>query len=263
MFFGEGGWAVKDLGSRNGTWVDSLRLEPGESASLGRGSTLQFGQVQARLASVDGPTLCTKAKRSGECRAAVGDLLSLPNDDHPIATIYETAPGSWALDVSGQIQALADEDSIEVGEEQYRVYVPSAEAARVYQTTLRMQKPIVLTDVKLRMAVSRDQEAIETSLVHGGERVDVPSRATHQLLLALARCRAQDQRANIDETECGWVYSDELARRLAHDRERINVDIHRLRQQFSKLGVLDATSLIERRPTTHQLRIGVRHLELS
>ena len=46
------------------------------------------------------------------------------------------------------------------------------------------------------------------------------------------------------------------------DRERVNVDIHRLRQQVSKAGVSDAAQLIERRPTTHQLRLGIRRVEI-
>jgi len=41
------------------------------------------------------------------------------------------------------------------------------------------------------------------------------------------------------------------------------VDIFRARKQFSEAGVIDAAQIVERRPTTHELRIGVPRLTIT
>ena len=51
--WGAAGWTVKDLGSRNGTWVDGRRLEPGASASLGVGSVIALGAPDLAWTMVD------------------------------------------------------------------------------------------------------------------------------------------------------------------------------------------------------------------
>jgi len=43
LFQGDGGWQVRDLGSRNGTWVDGLRVQG--RAPLASVSQLRFGEV--------------------------------------------------------------------------------------------------------------------------------------------------------------------------------------------------------------------------
>jgi hypothetical protein len=49
---------------------------------------------------------------------------------------------------------------------------------------------------------------------------------------------------------------------LKIDDNHLNITIHRARVQFSHLGVIDAASLIERRSSTRQLRLGVGRIEL-
>lgn len=46
-------WIVIDSGSRNGTFVDGVRLEPKESRSVRSGSVLRFGQVQLQFVDRD------------------------------------------------------------------------------------------------------------------------------------------------------------------------------------------------------------------
>ncbi len=42
----EGAWRIVDLDSRNGTYVDGVRLAPGASAPLADGATVAFGAVK-------------------------------------------------------------------------------------------------------------------------------------------------------------------------------------------------------------------------
>ncbi len=265
IYFEGDGWKVKDLGSRNGTWANGLRLSPGESVSVGKESSLQFGDVNAVLGSTEPPTLCVRMESTGQCIAAGSGMLSLPDEDEPVATVYEGTPGSWLLDFDGRVQALRDGDTFYIEDQRYIAHVPSAEAHRAFQTTtVRSQPLILLSEVTLRMSVSQDGEATTTTLLHRGDEVEVASRATHQVLLVLAQQRQADSARGIDSKECGWVYADELHKMLGQDsRERVNVDIHRLRQQFAKLGVMDAARLVERRTQTHQLRLGISRVEIG
>ena len=46
---------VRDLGSRNRTFVDDVALEPQVDAGVEPGARLRFGSVEARLANVGAP----------------------------------------------------------------------------------------------------------------------------------------------------------------------------------------------------------------
>lgn len=263
VFFGDSKWSIKDLGSRNGTWANGTRLEPGASLAVGKESVIQFGDVNAVLTCDQGPTLCVRNEATGHCVVAEGGMLSLPDEENPSASAYETSPGKWVVELDGREQELQDGDTFYLDGQRFRAHVPSVDTARSIQSTVRSFPRILLSSATLRMRVSLDQEATETALLQFGEATLVPPRTTHQVLLVLARQRLKDRADQVDEDEQGWIYSDELARALGYDRERVNVDIHRLRQQFAKLGALDAARLIERRPTTHQLRLGMANVVLG
>ena len=89
------------------------------------------------------------------------------------------------------------------------------------------------------------------------------ARAHNYLLLTLARYRLQDAAKGMWDAACGWVYIDDLLRALVATSNQLNVDIHRIRKQFGVLGLADAAAIIERRPRTGQIRIGVSDLVVS
>lgn len=263
IFFDSGSWVVKDLGSRNGTWANGSRLQAGSSQTLGRESRLRFGDVDAVLAGSDPPTLCARSD-SGSYEVARGGVLLLPDGESPQLSLIEVEAGKWVLERAGESERpLHDGDALYVGEERYHIHVPSLDARKAYQATLQSSEQLLLCDLCLELAVSSDGESIATRLRNGERLLDVPPRTAHQVLLVLAQQRLEDRNSGVDDSESGWVYSDDLARKMGYDRERMNVDIHRLRQQFAALGVLDAARLIERRPTSHQLRLGIERAEIA
>ncbi|MBV9949424.1 MAG: hypothetical protein JOZ69_21460 [Myxococcales bacterium] len=88
------------------------------------------------------------------------------------------------------------------------------------------------------------------------------ARAHHYLLLLLARRRLADRAAGNPESACGWIHQEEWDHDPSLASSRVNLDVCRSRMQFSKLGVLDARNIVERRPRSRQLRLGVARLSV-
>ena len=93
--------------------------------------------------------------------------------------------------------------------------------------------------------------------------LDLGSRAHHYTLLTLARARLEDRAANVPAAEEGWLYRDELARRLAQDDNLVHTHIHRARRQFAKAGFLDASSVVQWRASNHKVRLGVGNVRVA
>src|SRR4051812_30052549 len=47
------GWVLRDLGSRNGTWVDGHRVASGDSMALMEGDALSFGSAEPRFRLIE------------------------------------------------------------------------------------------------------------------------------------------------------------------------------------------------------------------
>jgi hypothetical protein len=50
---------------------------------------------------------------------------------------------------------------------------------------------------------------------------------------------------------------------LATDSRKLNVDVFRVRRQFTELGIHGAAGIIARRPGTGQLRLGTERVQVS
>ena len=115
----------------------------------------------------------------------------------------------------------------------------------------------------LRFEVSRDEEFVTLSLVHGGVATSLGARAHHDLLLALARARLADVGGGLPPPEQGWLYVDDLLSMLRLDLHHFNVNVFRARQHLARAGMMDAGSIVERRSTTRQIRLGTTAIEIT
>ena len=88
------GWEVRDLGSRNGTFVNDSRLDTGGVRALNRGDALSFGGPGDgwRLAD-DGPPVATAVEGIDSVVMAEAGLLALPSADEPRATVFGMPSG--------------------------------------------------------------------------------------------------------------------------------------------------------------------------
>jgi FHA domain len=250
-------WELRDLGSRNGTFVDGRRLAAGERTTLARGATFTLGGEDAfHLEDAAPPVASARHAKSFRLRTAAEGLLVLPDDDQPEVSIFEDTTGRWVAEDADGARLVADRELVIVDGEGWVLDLPSAAGA-----TSEVSSVLPLETLSLRFAVSRDEEHVEVTVVEEGRSTLLPSRSHQYLLLTLARALLEDSEPSAAER--GWVDRERLCRMLATDPRKLNVDVFRVRKQLSECGVRGATRIIARRPGTGQLRLGTDRVEVT
>lgn len=253
-----GAWELQDLHSRNGTYVDGRRLTSGQSIGLVAGTTLGFGRPDEYVLSDAGPPQphavgLEPPHPTIETHAGV---LTLPDTEQPEVIVLHRDQ-KWWLERADELRPIADGALVQTRAGTWRLHLPEQVPSTRDATDIAPS----LSALTLRFLVRDDGDTIELVVLRGDRRVDLKTRAHHAPLLTLARARLAEQGRPGDQQ--GWVDQDELLRRLGCDANRLHVDIHRLRRQFAAAGVLDAAHIVERRPGTRQLRLGVAKIEIA
>lgn len=253
---GDGSWELRDLVSRNGTFVDGERLTSGGLISLKIGMKLQFGgsgQAVWEVRDLSPPQLEARRVQDGVVRADPV-LLALPDDEDPQAVILKGSAG-WTLEQGDESKSVSDQDLINVGGETWRLALP-VDIGRTVEATVTQG---YLTGYSLEFRVSLDEEYVELKVQTDTDAHRLKPRSHHYLLLVLARLRLEEE--ELSEGERGWIYASELSRQLRMDRRTVNVHIHRARKEMAALGL--PGFIVERRPSTNQMRIGTASLKVD
>lgn len=252
-------WELHDLGSKNGTFVDEQRLGRGEKVPLRHGLKLRFARQAGTWTLIDEapPRPMAISLRSGALCQMNGGILALPSDDAPALAIHAQSPERWLVERECEVESIGDRAIVLVGDEPWRVYL----AARASGTLDEGPDVLRVADLTLRFAFTRDEEYVELVALGRGRGLDLKARAHHYLLLVLARERDAQRAAGVPSPDAGWIHQNRLLEMLRMDVSHLNITIHRSRVQLGEEGVVDAARLIERRPGTRQLRIGVSSLE--
>jgi hypothetical protein len=254
-------WWIRDLGSRNGTWVDDARLGLHESLRLSQGGQLRFGDTPRAwtVDSIDAPR--PRAVLVDEGREAEGEdgILALPNEEEAVLAIYGDPRSGWVLESEREVRAVADLEELEVAGQRWRLHLPQL----LEPTQMAADEALRLAEISLCFEVSSDEEHVSLVAASSSSpaRVDLGSRAHHYMLLTLARARLAD--SELAEPARGWVYQDELYAGLGVDREQLNMAVFRARKQLAKAGIRDARRLVERRVDSQQLRLGVAEIQIQ
>jgi pSer/pThr/pTyr-binding forkhead associated (FHA) protein len=250
-------WIIRDLGSRNGTFVDGRRLDPGEPAPLILGSRIGFGEIEGThvLSDDQRPGAIAIDTQTGEARAAVSDLLVLPSDDAPDLSIYvDPKVNGWVVeDADGSARLLADNDVLSAGGRTFRLELPVSS-----EETPFADAAMSIENVTLKLSLSRNQQIVEVALVHRGLQTKLERREHGHLLLVLARLRLGD--AHLPFEERGWRTLQELSSMMKREVNAINVATHRVRQQCARAGLAGAARIIESR--FGKRRLGTERVEI-
>lgn len=252
-------WEVRDLGSRNGTTVDGVRVAAGARVELRVGAVIGFGREAAGwvLAAGEAPVAMAVAA-VGEGRVvSEGGYLALPGAEAPVLAVFQDAEGRWVAEGAEGLRAIADRALVEAGG-LWRVHLPASCAG----TWDDAAAPVLVASLRLRFTVSRDEEQVGLVAFAGERAIDLQVRAHHYPLLTLARRRLADRLAGLGAADEGWLRQDDLRTMLRLREDHLSISIHRARAQLGKAGVADAAAVIERRPGTRWVRIGVAGLEV-
>lgn len=255
------GWQVQDRGSKNGTYVDGRRLGPSERAPIVVHTELAFGNASDRYRLIDdSPPRLIASSEAGAVCIAEDEVLSLPSADSCEVTVYRDTNTCWMIETDAELRLAKDQELVVAGGVAWRLFLPVLHAetgdAKVEQVL-----EATLEQFELELLVSRDGEHMEMALRRGEQRQELPGRAHDFMLLALAEARLSDaSQLELPDREHGWLYSDELVNMLAIEPDLINLWVYRCRRQFSALELRGAARIIERRPATKQLRIGMAKL---
>lgn len=240
---------MRDLGSSNGTWLDGLRLQPGRREPLEEGAVLALGDADSVWRLVDaGPPGALARADDGRSSRSDGGVLLLPDDEAPEVAVVE-GPDGWELD--GEGRRVRHGDRVDAAGTSWTIDLPTT-----FARTLDARDGLAL-----HFAVSPDEEFCEVTVVVNGQRIASKPRSFDYLLVTLARARLADA-AHPSEIQ-GWLDVEDLARMLRVEPTTVNVHIHRARQAYGKLAPGLGQKLVERRPGTRQLRMGVGALTVE
>lgn len=253
-----GRWELRDLGSRNGTFVDGARLDPGVGRDVVRGSRLGFGAEEATWELADDRSPSALAEEVGGSAVQLADdgILALPSADRPELTVYCDSRGMWWVErPDAPAEPVRDGAVVAAGGRSWRIRLPDA-----LEGTATVEAGLRLDAVALRFAVSMNEEHVELSVVSRGRAIALEPREHGYVLLTLARARIADRELPLAEQ--GWLDRDRLLKMLAIDANSLNVSIYRARGQLGSAGVDGAAGLVEVRRGQRRLGIEPERIEI-
>jgi pSer/pThr/pTyr-binding forkhead associated (FHA) protein len=260
-----GYWELRDLQSKNGTYLNGVRVSPGVSTKLALGAELGFGSV-AEVYDLDdvAPPRAMLVALGADLPPILlnAELIALPSQEQPEVSLFRTPGGQWQIESRERTGALADGELIRLGSREWRCCLPTmADETEALGHAVSLS---TLADVKLQLSVSRDEEKVELSLRANGQDVRLGVKACYYLLLTLARCRIhRDLPASADVQSDGWIGVPSLLELLRISEQRMNVDIFRIRQELKSAGVVDAPAIIERDVQRKLVRLGLENVVIA
>lgn len=249
-------WEIRDLGSRNGTFVNGNRIEPGNPVPVSLGTRIAFGDPEElyELSDAEPPSAVAVDLSSGAVVAAKDGLLVLPKESAPELSIYQDNQGNWVAEgVEGDHAAVVDQSVVQAGGASWRLQLPFVTEG----TPLVDMRPTLET-IALRFGVTQNEESVELTIIHRGVEIPLEPREHGYVLLTLARARMED--SNLAPDARGWRDRDRLLRMLRMDANALNVAIHRARQQLCAAGVDGGAGIVQ--VQRGQRRLGTDRFQL-
>lgn len=243
-----GAWTVRDLGSRNGTWVEAQRLAPGHERTLHTGDQLAFGQADHPWQLIDsGPPVARAfCPRLGLQRTEEDGLLLLPSATEPEWSVCRQDTG-WLAEGLTEVRAVRNGDTLFAGETLWRLLLP----VPLPQTLHTPESG----GAALRFRVSPDEEHVAIDVIEASRTTTLRSQSFSYLLVTLARQRLAD--AAHPEALQGWMHRDDLTHMLRLGPTTVNVYVHRARAAIARVSPGLGPRVIERRAGTGQLRLNL------
>lgn len=255
----DGTWAVEDLHSRNGTFLDGSRLAPRVPTPFVPGQRLQFGTHPTSFEVVDvlppGPVALGPG---GALLHGEHGMLVLP-DPHDVSATVHHQDGTWVLDRGNTTEPTRDGSVIHVRGIDWTLLLPSHLHGGSVQTAPGAQ----LADAALHLVITDDGDDVVHAELHvAGTTHELPLRRHLALVLTLAQQRLHDAEQAVPLAEQGWLSVEQVCRQVPLPRKNLALHKFRARRQLAELDVADAEALFESRRHLNedQLRLGLHQL---
>lgn len=251
-------WLIRDLGSSNGTSVDSHRLKFDESKAITKDTLIGFGRSTWRVRDLAPPPAAATNSQGG-LRVASDDMLLLPDEGRAEIVVYRDLEGwrmrPYAAEVD-QSEPIAHGQRLKVAGQIWTITLPGPGDMVTQQGLGR------LSSWRLELSVPATMENIRPTFVRGDARITLPPSRHHELWWLLARARLADREAERPDAEEGWIAPNVLAGQMATDTNYLNVLVHRSRGQVSTVGFTDFGDIIERERKPTRLRLGIEDVRI-
>ncbi len=251
-------WRIKNLGL-NGTWVNGIALEQGNSQELNLNDVIHFAkltdagfQVMDLTPPADMLWPLDLTHIEGIIQPLYLTHYHLLPDAHlpELALYYDEQDQQWYLETINDEQEphrrpLHSGDKVQINNMPWKFM-----RAQIYGPTEAHSHPLQkLNDLEFVFNLSLDEETTQLELHLHQQTIDLAVRSHHYLLLQLARHRAKDAAKGLDDKSQGWIYADQLGSELGLDATHMNIHIFRLRKQLadSLPNMLGQQYLLERR----------------
>ncbi len=253
---------VRDLDIKNDTFVRGRRLATHERATLIVGDAVGLGGVASPaplfvLIDASAPVASVRSMKTGIVRLASGGMITLPDDENPEVCVVESRESKWTVEINDSVREASDGETLTIGDETWILDVPG-----VIMSTMAVETRLLqLESIELHFVTNLDQKDVALTVVGPDEMMRLPQQRHHIVLLALARERLRFAAAPPDE--CGWMDRAQLCRLLAINEQRLNVDVCSARREIAALGIQGAAYVVERHPATGALRLGVERVAVK
>jgi FHA domain len=254
-------WRIRNLGI-NGTWVNGVALEQGKRQELQINDVIHFAKqtdsgyvVMDLMPPADMLWPLEANQMPSDTQTSKPIYLTryhlLPDVMEPeLALYYDDEDQRWYSEQvdpqhESQRSALRSGDKVQISGSFWQFY-----QAEIYSPTEANSNPFLkLNDFEFIFNLSLDEETTQLELHERQHVIDLAVRCHHNLLLQLARHRADDAHNGLDDKSQGWIYTDQLANELGMDSTHINIQIFRLRKQLADVlpNVPGQQHLLERR----------------
>jgi hypothetical protein len=251
-----GCWTVRDLNSRNGSWLSGTQLMRGEERPWPLDEIVQLASSGPTLALIDDapPPAYITCQATGDIVYADCGMIGFPSPDSPMVTIYRR-DGDWVAEVDAVTFTVVDGQVLAVAETEWMLTL-NPEVDRTLEALAEQPQ---VQHCGLRFEVSSDEERVRMWLVQEGVPHLLPERRYHYLLLTLARKRLDDTKAG-HGSDAGWLDREQLYQMLRTDREAFNRDVFRARKQLAAAGLNNANDIIE--VWGDSRRIGISQIDV-
>ena len=261
-------WLLRDVSS-NGTWLNGNKLAKEQVAELNAGDVINFASKSNNaftVSDINPPCDCLVPVSHNSEAIELEFIHLLPSEkSQPMVLSYNNQTYSWwqeilndNLNQSTAAAELSDQELLTVDGLTWQLQINRS----IADTQILRPTVTSLDELTFLFHTSLDEESTQLIMQSGEQAIDLLTRSHHYLTLTLARQRAKDMEAGLDDSEQGWVYAELLAKDLGLEASHLNIQIYRIRKQFVDAlnNSCESSNIIERK--AGKLRLASKCFEI-